>query len=1185
MATNDLCLHRKAKTDKPGTVPPSFGPFILTAESAEIAAEYDEKILAASAFSASSGVNFLTTRIALPKKWTFALVFLATALGLFVFPSAARSATTFTVTTIADPGDGTCAAAGTGDGCTLREAIAAANSAAGDDIIVFAAGVTGTIQLTAALPNLSSNISLQGPGANLLTVRRNTSAVYRIFAANNGTSSGPTVSISGLGIANGLGKASGDNLGGAIYGQNATLTVTGCMISGNQAGFGGGIDNRASGGSATLTVQGCTFSTNQSDFGGGGILNESYSSGTAVATVRNCTFTGNSSPAGGGGIGNFAHGGSSTLTVQNCTFSNNSNNGNPASGGGIYNKNDANSPGFSATTGMGTTIFQAGTGPNVQNSGVTGGSASLTSLGYNISNDDGSTLLNGPGDQTQIDPKLDPAGLQNNGGPLQTIALQSTSPAINAGDPDFTAPPAFDERGTGFNRVARGRLDIGAFELQDTLQSGTTLIVNNTADYDDGVCGTADCTLRESINAANATSGETITFAANVTGTITLTLGELAITKAMTVTGPGARVLAVDGKLASRVLSIDGGGGPEITVAISGLTFTRGQVNGDGAGIYNNASTTITNCTISDSSATGAPGDNENGGGIYTTKSMTVVGCTVSGNSAIGGSFAIKSNSSTAGGTGQGGGVYNAGILTVTNSTFSGNTAQGGRGAHKDVGQGGAGGNGNGGAMVNQGTLTVTNCTMSANAAIHGSGGGGNPFGPNGLGQGGGFSNPDSLSLPHVANTLIAGNTGAGGGPDVFGPFTSKGFNLIGKTDGSTGFTSTGDKTGTVANPLDPKVGILANNAGPTDTISLLTGSSAIDAGNDPNAPATDQRGFSRVGQSDIGAYEFGGALPTPTPSPIPTPTATPTPNSTPAPTTTPVSTPTPTPTITPISTATPNPTSTPTPASLGNISTRLQVGTGNNVLFAGFIIQGSGSKTVLIRSAGPSLTSFGLSGALSDPQLELHDANNTIGSNDDWQTTQLGGVITSDQVAAIQNSGAAPLDPAEPAIIATLPAGGYTAIVQGVGGTQGVATVEVYDLSPNNGAILANISTRGFIQTGDNVMIGGFIVVDQAANVIIRATGPSLVPFGINNALANPRIELHDANGALAGNDDWQTMQLGGIITSDQSAAIQNSGLAPGNPAESAIIATLAPGAYTAIAEGVDGGTGVGLVEVFALP
>ncbi|HEY2139215.1 MAG TPA: hypothetical protein VGH00_03985, partial [Chthoniobacterales bacterium] len=172
-----------------------------------------------------------------------------------------------------------------------------------------------------------------------------------------------------------------------------------------------------------------------------------------------------------------------------------------------------------------------------------------------------------------------------------------------------------------------------------------------------------------------------------------------------------------------------------------------------------------------------------------------------------------------------------------------------------------------------------------------------------------------------------------------------------------------------------------------------------------------------------------------------------------------------------------------------------------------------------------------------------------------------------------------------EPAIIATLPAGQYSAIVQGVGGTQGVATVEVYDLSPNNGAILANISTRGFIQTGDNVMIGGFIVVGQSSNVLIRATGPSLTGFGINNALTNPKLELHDANGTLAGNDDWQTTQIGGIITSDQSAAIQNSGLAPSNPAESAIIATLAPGGYTAIAQGVNGGTGVGVIEVFAQP
>src|ERR1700704_4620467 len=115
--------------------------------------------------------------------------------------------------------------------------------------------------------------------------------------------------------------------------------------------------------------------------------------------------------------------------------------------------------------------------------------------------------------------------------------------------------------------------------------------------------------------------------------------------------------------------------------------------------------------------------------------------------------------------------------------------------------------------------------------------------------------------------------------------------------------------------------------------------------------------------------------------------------------------------------------------------------------------------------------------------------------------------------------------------------------------------------------------------------MIGGFIVVGNPSKVLVRATGPSLIPFGINNALANPRLELHDGNGTLAANDDWQTTQIGGIITTDQSAAIQGSGLAPSNGAESAIIATLAPGNYTAIAQGVNGGTGGGRLAGFALP
>ena len=253
--------------------------------------------------------------------------------------------------------------------------------------------------------------------------------------------------------------------------------------------------------------------------------------------------------------------------------------------------------------------------------------------------------------------------------------------------------------------------------------------------------------------------------------------------------------------------------------------------------------------------------------------------------------------------------------------------------------------------------------------------------------------------------------------------------------------------------------------------------------------------------------------------------------------------------------------------------------------MIAGFIVQGSAPKRVLIRAVGPSLAQFGVPDALANPRLELHDTTNTIGMNDDWQTTQIGGVITSDQVAEIQNSGLAPSDPLESALIATLPPGSYTAIVQGVNGGTGVGSVEVYDLGATSGSLLANISTRGFVQTEANVMIGGFIVVTQPTRVIIRAIGPSLSQFGVPDALANPQLELHDTTSIIGQNDDWQTTQLGGIITSDQVAEIQKSQLAPTNAAEAAIIATLPPGSYTAIVSGVNNTTGNALVEVYALP
>jgi hypothetical protein len=220
---------------------------------------------------------------------------------------------------------------------------------------------------------------------------------------------------------------------------------------------------------------------------------------------------------------------------------------------------------------------------------------------------------------------------------------------------------------------------------------------------------------------------------------------------------------------------------------------------------------------------------------------------------------------------------------------------------------------------------------------------------------------------------------------------------------------------------------------------------------------------------------------------------------------------------------------------------------------------------------------------------LELHDGTGAlIAYNDNWLTTIIGGIITSDQRAYIRATGHAPRDGRESAIIAELPPGNYTAIVRGVNDTTGVALVEAYDLSPEGDSTLGNISTRSFVQTGDNVMIGGFIVQGtQPKRVIIRSIGPELSapPFNISNALANPTLELHDATGALiASNDNWVQTIIGGVITANQVHDIQVSGHAPTDSRESAIIATLPPGNYTAIVRGLNNTTGVGLVEVYDL-
>src|SRR6266487_3642636 len=262
------------------------------------------------------------------------------------------------------------------------------------------------------------------------------------------------------------------------------------------------------------------------------------------------------------------------------------------------------------------------------------------------------------------------------------------------------------------------------------------------------------------------------------------------------------------------------------------------------------------------------------------------------------------------------------------------------------------------------------------------------------------------------------------------------------------------------------------------------------------------------------------------------------------------------------------------------NISTRAFVQTGDNVVIGGFIVQGAQPKTVIIRAIGPELTQYGIPNALANPTLELHDDTGAlIASNNNWATTIIGGIITASQVHHIQASGYAPGNELESAIIADLPPGTYTAIARGVNNLTGVALVEVYDLSPEPSSILGNISTRAFVETGDNVMIGGFTVPGtHRKRVTIRAIGPELTQYGIPNAFANPTLALYDDTGALiASNNNWATTIIDGIITASQVHDIQASGFAPGNELESAIIADLHPGkTYTAIVSGVNNTTGV---------
>lgn len=362
-----------------------------------------------------------------------AILFFAAIIGLY--------ADTITVTNTSDSRPG-----------SLRQALADANDG---DTINFA--VTGTIGLTSGELLVDKSITISGPGADQLAVDGN--ATSRVFHVGSNTS----VVISGLTIRNGSGGG-GNFHGAGIYNDHATLIVDSCALAGNTADAGGAIYNDGSGGAATLGVSSSAFSNNSATIEGGALFNSGLL-GFATLRVFNSTLSGNSAQTGGGGIRNAVNRGIATVEVNNSTFSGNS--GGAAGGGSVHN----GGPGVgTAEVDLADTILLA----NVQDGNIINDpGGTIISHGYNLGSDDAGGYLTGPGDQVNTDPTLGP--LQDNGGPTFTHELLPGSPAIDAGAPTFNPPPFYDQRGPGFDRVAKGRIDIGSFEVQGATPTPTPI--------------------------------------------------------------------------------------------------------------------------------------------------------------------------------------------------------------------------------------------------------------------------------------------------------------------------------------------------------------------------------------------------------------------------------------------------------------------------------------------------------------------------------------------------------------------------------------------------------------------------------------------------------------------------------------------------------------------------------------
>ena len=789
--------------------------------------------------------------------------------------SLSATAATITVNTLTDENNTNAAA------CSLREAMNNANgdnttnglgcvAGSGTDAIVIS--VNGTITPTSNVPTISTSMSVTGNGAGNLTIDGN--LTRRLFLITGGT-----VSINNLTMSNGTNSVQG----GAIFiNGTAVVTISGAVISNSRAQQGGGIENEA-----TLTINSSTFTDNRSTTQTGGAVNN-----IGTLTVSNSKFINGQASSQGGAIAN-----SGSLSVSDSTFTNNTavnyggalvNNGgslfsvtrstftvNSASeGGALYITSPSPSTltnvtffNNSGNSGSAVTLASAVTMTNCTVTGnrspnsnvqVTGGSAAAILINNiiagntdysglspididlraggiivagssfnNIVGTGGSGgLTNGvQGNQIGVSPEsVRMLSFGNYGGSVQTIPIRINSPARNAGTD--TGAPATDAR--GFNRPQASTTDIGAFEIQ------TISIVTNVADSGTG-------SLRQTV--AGVTAGDVIQFESplfDTARTISLSGGQISPAKNMTIYGNGANLLDVSNtqgqSATSRVFNISGG----TTVNLTGMTVSGGNATANGGGIFVAASgnLTIDRCHVRSNASTSF------GGGAFSMGVLNVLNSTVSANT----SFNLSP-------TGSGSGINNGigGTLNLTNSTVSGNTAP----LATDSA-----------AVWTHATATtsITNSTITNNLSA-------------GTNSAGGIYN-QSGAVVTVRNSIVAGNQNNSSMPDVTGAFTSQGYNLVGNRGTATGFTATGDQTGSSslfaiengksmapAAVLDPGLLPLAMNGGTVPTHALSGSSAAIDKGNSFGSTAdargsmrpVDLDGFANAAggdASDIGAYE-----------------------------------------------------------------------------------------------------------------------------------------------------------------------------------------------------------------------------------------------------------------------------------------------------------------------------------------